>query len=1075
MRNSLTAIFALALLTAPPGLIGQVADANLTGTVLDPALAAVPNAAVELTNESTGVVSRTVTDQNGAYRFSNILIGTYTVKASAPGFNDVALKGLNLQLNRTQTANLQLEIGGTAASVTVNESAVLIDTSTPAIQSTFSARFATGLPLTAGASGILNLSLLSAGVSSTGGLGYGSGPSVGGQRPTNNNFMIEGVDNNSRGATGPVLIVPNEAVTELALQQNQFSPEFGHSSGGQFNTVVKSGTSQLRGSAFHYFQNRNLNAVDASYARQGRTSLPRFDQNRFGGTLGGPLKANRLFFFGAVESQIVGRAAASAGAVFTPTREGLAELMSMPALSKGNLDTFAKYVPVAPLQSRFVTVQGRSIPVGIPDTVGPSYSNDLRTVFSMDANISDRDQIRGRWIRHGGKNVEPTTALPVFYTPARLGNHVVSLAQFHTFSPSVLNEFRVGYNRSGDDRSSGSLQFPGLDAFPNLQFNDLSLGMGPFFIYPQVNRTGVYQASNTLTWMKGAHAVKAGYDVRKVNGTFSFAQRQRGDYQYNTLERFLLDITPEWGMRSVGAIPFVANQLSHYAFVNDEWKIRRNVTLSLGLRYEFVAVPEGARRQSLNAISSVPGVLEFRSPEASRRDFAPRVGLAWSPGVSGRSVVRAGFGMTYDQNFHNLAMNSVPPQYSSTVEAHIARPNQPNFLGSGGISSSPVPITSDTVARSLTSAWIPDQQRPYALNWTLGLQQTMASDYNIEVRYLGTKGVHLPMQTQINRQAGVTSASAGLPVFLARPSDAELNNLPVSLDMLKPVNTLAPHGFGRTITSYAPRGNSNYHGLATQLSRRYKNGLQFLVAHTWSHNIDDSTAVVASTLLTPRRPQDFFNLSAERANSMLDHRHRLTAAWAWDLNLAKCAAKWCAAATRDWTVAGTFMAESGTWATVRSGVDSNLNADPLSDRAFINPAGDAGRSSTVTPLMNSAGKTVGYLAKDPGARYIQAGPGAYPNGGRNTLQLPGIANLDLSVGKRFRLGEQRLLQFRAEAYNALNHAQFVPGFTSSVDVRPRVTGGSNALLLTGNAMFNRPDLAFESNSRQVQLVLRLEF
>src|SRR5690606_15775163 len=141
-------------------------------------------------------------------------------------------------------------------------------------------------------------------------------------------------------------------------------------------------------------------------------------------------------------------------------------------------------------------------------------------------------------------------------------------------------------------------------------------------------------------------------------------------------ERYLLDITPEYGLRSVGAMPFNGNQLSHYGFINDEWRIRHNLTASIGLRYEYVGVPEGARRQALNEIASVPGVLDFREPVASRKEFAPRFGLAWSPGTSGRSVVRAGFGLAYDQTYHNLAMNSLPPQYSTMLEAHVEKPNQ---------------------------------------------------------------------------------------------------------------------------------------------------------------------------------------------------------------------------------------------------------------------------------------------------------------------------------------------------------------------------------------------------------------
>jgi hypothetical protein len=226
------------LLVVSAALYAQVADANLTGTVLDSSGAAIPNATVQLSSEATGVQLATTTDASGSYRFLNVLTGRYTLAASAAGFTDVTMNGVVLELNRTHTANMRLDPAAISTAVTVTDAPVAIDTSTPALQSAFDSRSLAQLPLTSGSSGVLNVSLLSAGVSSSGGLGYGTGPSIGGQRPTNNNFLIEGVDNNSRASTGPVLIVPNEAVTEVSVQQNQFSPEFGHSSGGQFNTVV---------------------------------------------------------------------------------------------------------------------------------------------------------------------------------------------------------------------------------------------------------------------------------------------------------------------------------------------------------------------------------------------------------------------------------------------------------------------------------------------------------------------------------------------------------------------------------------------------------------------------------------------------------------------------------------------------------------------------------------------------------------------------------------------------------------------------------------------------------------------
>ncbi|HET8546482.1 MAG TPA: TonB-dependent receptor [Bryobacteraceae bacterium] len=1057
-------------------LIAQTSDANLTGTIVDPSRAAVPGALLKLTNQDTAVAWTATSDEQGVYRFSNMPVGRYTLEAVSDGFGRVTVRDVVLQLNVTQTVNLLLQVAAAASAVTVVEASPALDTTTAGLHSSFGSRQAVQIPLTSdGTLGVLNVSLLSAGVASSGGIGYGTGPSIGGQRPTNNNFMIEGVDANNRAVTGPIINISNEAAAEFTLQQNQFSPEFGHSSGGQFNTILKSGTNQIHGSVYEYFQNRNLNAVDAGYARVGVLSNPRFDQNRFGGSVGGPIRRDRLFYFGALEYHTTGQQASS-GATFVPTADGMRTLEGLSGVNRTNLDVLKRYTPAAAQRAMDITVLGNAIPVGMVNTAAPSYINHTRPVASADYNISERDQLRARWIGYRSDSVDPSASLAEFFTPVQIRNHVASIVHFHTFSPVLLSEVRLGYNRSVEDHPAGPQEFPGLDAFPTLQFDDLSLGLGPFFAYPQSNRSNIYQLATNVSWTRGRHALKFGYDGRKQNSANFFVMRQRGEYAYRTLERYLLDLTPDFASRSVGGFPFVGNLLSHYLFANDEFRLRPNLVVSLGLRYEFVDVPHGSQQQALNALSSVPGVIEFRSPKPGYRDFAPRVALAWAPGTTGRTSLRAGFGMAYDQVYQNLGINSLPPQFFTTVDAHAERPaDLPGFLAGGGIPATSVPIANAQTARMLTSAWIPDQQRPYSIQWNAGVQQVLARDYIFETRYLGTRGVHLPMQLLLNRVAGVSSARS-LPTWLARPSQADLDALALSLDDLKPVNALAPYGFVRGITSFQPRGNSSYHGLATQLTRRYANGLQFVVAHTWSHNIDDSTATVASTLLTPRRPQDFFNLGTERADSALDRRQRFTAGWIYD-------APWFANDSNllrrhllaGWSFSGTYMAETGAWATVRSGLDANQNADPVGDRSLVNPAGVDGRSSAVTALKNSAGRVVGYLAADPSARYIQAGAGVLPNGGRNTLRLPGINNFDLSLGKKVRVSDRAFVQFRAEAYNAFNHSQFVPGFANSANLRARVTPAANGLLITGNPLFNRTDLAFESNSRTMQLVLRLEF
>lgn len=1068
----------LTLLTsAGAQLSAQISDANLTGSVLDVTGAAVPNASLEAVHTQTRVRYSAKSDGAGRYRFNNLPVGLYNLRGSAEGFATATVQDIDLDLARTQTVNISLQVASMRTAVEVVQALPALDTTTPNLQTTFNTRQAVELPITgAGMLGVVNLSMLSAGVGSPGGVGYGTGPSVGGQRPTNNNFMIEGVDNNNRASTGPVISLSNEAVEEFSLQANQFSPEFGHSSGGQFNTILKSGTNELHGSGYEYFMNRHLNAIDESFRRQGVLSNPRFDQNRLGITLGGPAIRNKLFYFGSFESQRQGQAATSPSAIYAPTTEGFQILDNLGAINRTNFNVLRSYVPAAASRTRDITVLGQQIPVGILRTSGPSYMNDTRPVVSADYNVSERDQLRVRWIGYRTDSLENTAALPGFFTPIQIRNQIASAAFFHTFSANTTSETRLGFNRAVEDRPVGSYDFPGLDAFPNLQFNDLILSVGPHQAYPQSNRSNVFQLAQNISSLKGRHTLKVGYDGRKVNSSNFFIQMQRGQYEYSTLERYLLDITPEFAQRSVGGLPFAGNLLSHYAFVNDEIRLRSNLTLTVGLRYEFVDVPAGSKLQALNSVSDVPGVLQFRAPKADRSNFAPRAGLAWSPGTSGRTSLRAGFGLAYDQNYLNTAMNSLPPQFFTTVSAHVDRPNQPSFLEGGGIVQTVAPVTDPASARASTSTFIPDQQRPYSIQWNAGVQHVFGKDYTMEVRYLGTRGVHLPSQIQMNRQAGVESADRSLPTYLERPSQATLDSLPLTLNDLSGRNTLASAGFGRTITSYVPRGNSTYHGLATQLTRRFSNGMQFALAHTWSHNIDDGTAVVSSTVLTPRRAQDFFNLRAERADSALDHRHRFTAAWIYDTPWFHGHRNFLLRrVVADWNFSGTYTAETGTWATVQSGIDSNLNGDLVGDRTVINPNGDGTRSSGVTALVNSSGKTVAYLARDASARYIQAGAGAYANSGRNTLRLPGINNFDIGIGKRVNVSEKAFIQFRAEAYNALNHAQFVPGFPSSANLRPRVAAGSTGLVRAGNALFNRPDLAFESNARTMQLVARLQF
>lgn len=1067
----------------------------MVGAITDATGAAVAGAGVEAMNVATGVKTQAVANESGLYRIGNLLPGTYNITVNATGFTSTSLRGVAVESSKVSTANLTLQVGQVTTSVEVNSAPAVIDTTTASIQSTFSTTAARDLPIASIGIGSANLSLLNAGVGSSQNLGVGEGPSVGGQRPYNNNFMVEGVDDNNKSVTGSLLrTIPNDAVSEFTVLQNQMSAEYGHSSGGQFNTILKGGTNEIHVTLYEYFQNRNLNAIDqqvqnSAIANGDRPSNPRFDSNRFGGSIGGPIIKNKLFYFGLLEYNPVGASSTPAN-LTAPTAAGLAKLAAIPNISQTNLNIFKQYVPVPAVATDTLTVAGVSIPVGSPQINSPNYQNNKAAVGSVDYTMSDRDQFRGRIVYNKLSQIDTTASLPQFFQLEPGISYLASLNEYHNFSANVTNELRLGYNRYNLNLPAGDFKYPGLDAFPSITIEDLSLEIGPNPQAPQSSVQNTYQLADTATWIKGKHTLKFGFDGRKFIAPSSFTQRSRGEYKYTDFETFLLDITPdEEAQRGLGNVVFYGDQLSLYGFANDSWRLRPNFTVNLGVRYEYNGVPYSEKLQRLNAISNVPGLLTFGEPQAQKKNFAPRIGIAYSPGTKGTTSLRAGFGTAYDVLYDNIGTLQVPPQLKTTAD--VTGNGAPNFLKNGGISQSfKVGALDAATARANTSAYIGPQIVPYSIQWNAGVQHVFKQDFTFEARYLGTRGVHLNVQRRINKQTAVT-ATQSLPIFLSAPSQASLDALPLTLKNLQSISNIVPRFAAAGFTNPAfvedsPIGNSTYHGLALQLNRRFARGLFFQGAYTWSHLIDDSTADFNTTALTPRRPQDFQNLRADRGTSALDRRQRLTFAAVYDTPWFKHSNWMAKNLVGNWSIAPIYTFESPELITVQSIVDSNLNGDSAPDRTIINPAGKDGTGSGVTPLCRGTGacsaaatdRIVGYLAKDPNARYIVAGLGAYANAGRNTLSGRRINNWDLNLLKNFNVTERYRVQFSAQIFNVLNHAQFIPGQTNRVDVISNLLNNGPAIrsyVNPANSAFNNPEAIYSSNPRGMQLALKLFF
>ena len=1093
---------ALCFLLLTAVVSAQSVSGELVGTIYDPTGATIPGATVAAWNVGTGVQSVAVSSSTGQYRLGNLAAGVYNLKVTAGGFSGAELKSVQVSLNVQSTTNVTLQVGEAKTTVEVTGAAVTIDTTTAQVQGTFEAKQLADLPVTSSGSGVLNLALYTAGVSSSGGIGAGSGPSVGGQRPRNNNFTIEGIDNNSKSVTGPLSTIPNDAVAEFSILANQFSAQYGHSSGGQFNQVLKGGTNEFHGMGYEYMNNRKLNALDQQDIVSGVTTLPRYDNNRFGGNIGGPIMKNKLFFFFDYEYNPVG-ASGVPGAIYAPTTEGYATLANIPSINSTNLGILKDYLPAqsTALPGKFATIcpgvqLGASvnngacpagtagqlnIPLGQYSFTSPNFTNYYTYLTSIDYTISDKDQIRGRYVRNNATTEDTSAQLPQFWVPQVFPNYLATLTEYHNFSPNLNNEFRLGYNRMSQVYPVGNQKFSGLDQFPNLQFFDLNgVQIGPDPNAPQETIQNTYQLTDNITWMKGAHTVTAGVDLKKFISPQTFTQRGRGDYEYSYLNDYLFDYVPDYyAERTTGNFVYYGDQIQFGAFVNDSWKIRPNFTINLGVRYERTTLPYGERLQTVNAISNAPGLITFGEPKPANLNFEPRVGFAWSPGTSGKTSIRGGFGINYDQLFDNLGILSAAPQFQQTVDTD---PNAgiTNYLKNGGIPANASSGTMDqATARKYTGGFIPDQKLPKSLQWNIGIQHVFHEDYTVELRYLGTRGLNLPIQDRLNVMSAV-DAQHNLPMYLSMPSQSTLDGLTNTLDSISARGHILPQyasaGFLSSITAYMPMGASTYHGLAAQVTRRFSNGLQFVGSYTFSHNIDNSTAEVMSTYTSPRRMQDFQNLNAERASSALDHRNRFTLATVYDVPFFKGRNWFLRNLVGNWELAPIYTYETGTLATIQSGTDSNLNGDAV-DRAWVNPAGTSTVGSGTTALPNSKGETVAYLVDNPNSRYVATPQGVLPTAGRNTAHMNPINNVDFSLLKRFNVFKEGYkLELGGRFYNFLNHPQYTGSRIN--DIAPILTNTSGQVhnyLIPGATNFYDPTQVFSSNPRNIQLTAKFIF
>src|SRR6266436_1527129 len=673
----LVVLIAVLVLVAPIPAAAQRITGTLRGQVFDPTGAAVPNAQVTATNQETGVSVKITTTSAGAYSFPSLIPGLYKVSVEAKGFKNFVATDISVIANQDNVADTHLDLGVATEVVEVTAGGVAVQTTSSDLNNSYDVS-EVQLPNGAGTlnGSPLNLAVLAPNVVAQPGGVTGIGGSVGGTRPRDNNFTVDGVDDNNLGVTGNNSTVIPDAVAEFNLTTNQFSAEYGHSAGGQFSLVTKTGTNNWHGSGEWYNQNRNYNSLDnltkkAIDVQHTLAGQPAFDNNRFGGTVGGPIVKNKLFVFGAYEyTYLHGQGSATA---FTgPTAAGLATLEADAANSavKALLANF----PVASANDAGNVMIHRgginsttidTVPIGNITIFSPNFQQEHDAQVNADYTMG-RHQFGARFLINQGKFIFPVNSTQAQFNQNELfHNRKIALNDVWTISSHVVNDLRLQYSFFSEPFLNPCTSRP-----TDITINDLLSGVtvGPGDNTTQKQNT--YQIADTFSWSRGKHSFKFGGQYNHFIYPQFFLPRSNGDNWYKSTQEFINDQLPSQPgrtLRGAGSGSFLGTQSAFYVFAQDDFKFTSRLTLNLGVRYEYWTNPVGSSTQSLNAISNAPGLITFGNPKTDKNNIAPRVGFAYDPTGRGKTSIRGGFGVAYDVKFQNFASITLPPQLQTEL------------------------------------------------------------------------------------------------------------------------------------------------------------------------------------------------------------------------------------------------------------------------------------------------------------------------------------------------------------------------------------------------------------------------
>jgi hypothetical protein len=1065
----------------------QVAGGSILGTVTDPSGAVLPNAEITIKDVATGIVRSVTSNSAGFYLAPNLPAGQYDLRITAPGFSAGTATGITLTVGAEQSINVVLKVGASNSSIEVTDIASGVDTANSTISGAVDGTTVRELPLNGrdwsqlatlqpGVNQVRNQSGIGAVGSADvvrGARGFGNQLSVSGTRPTQNNYRLDGISFNdyTNGAPGGVLgsLSGVDAIQEFSVLTTNYSAEYGRTSGGVINAITRSGTNLFHGNVYEFLRN---SALDARNFFDG-PKVPPFRRNQFGGSVGGPIVRDKTFFFFNYEGLRQSLSSTQISTVPSANaRQGI--------LSTGNVTVDPAVVPFL----QFWPLPSPNLPLNPGGDTGqyrvvnkqPGTANFYTT--RIDHNFSSRDTLSGSFFYDKTQlsNPDPLNVENFFNSNSR---SFVSLEENHIFSPTFVNSVRFGFSRNranvlttpsnnplGTDTSLGSV--PG-QAAPFLIVPGISVFSGGVDGFPNFTfGWNSFQGYDDAFLTRGKHSIKFGFAVERMQSNNLFHFFDNGRFFFPSLPAFLTNQPLVFAASIPSAnSPRGIRETLLGGYIQDDWRLRPNFTLNIGLRYEMTTIPTEVNGKQASLKTMTDSTITVGAPyfnnNPTSRNFEPRLGFAWDPFHSGKTSLRGGFGM----------FDVLPLPYEFLIISSASAPVGQN-LNFGGLQPGDFPTKAYNKAIAVCSTSVslvcyrtafidPHPKRSYVMQWNLNIQREIAPQTSLTVAYVGSRGVHLPYRTDDADIVLPTLTSAGY--LWPKTLGIQVNPTVGRIDRL------------------AFDADSYYNALQIGVEKKMSHGLQLQGSFTWGKSLDTGSSTIAGDQFSnsPSSVPVYFAPSVRKGQSDFNLARNLVISGTWEVPGLKSKTGFIGWASNGWQIGSVLQASSGAPFTVLIGGDP-LGMNSTDPWAYPSRVAGPGCGSAVNPGNPNNYIRLQCFGLPQATPAIAANCVSFTsipqpnntcsnllgNTGRNAFTGPGLVNVDFSIFKNTKItkiSETANLQFRTEIFNIFNHANFAPPLDNNTLFNQDGSPVGNAGVIDATL----------TSSRQIQFGLKLIF